>query len=378
MPCLTRLIALVALAPFAHGLGLQRGSRVRRRGVVLRAGVESALMAGARPLAPLDVKAAAVAIAARGVARVDGVVDAAAAKSLRRTILDEVDGRTSAWAVEDDRYIAGTRLRFDEAVVIDLDGGARADVLLPREDDRVGSLVRSASRRLAPVLAAAAATLPDDGAGGGGGLELVECAALVSRAGADHQPLHADFLRFDDLDLEGLDDDELAALEAELDGLDGADDDFAAAAAREVEARSGGGPGDDDDGGGAADADMPPRCVVFVYLQDCPTAAHGPTAFLPGTATAEAHEINEFGDDGALQETYGPAELATCSAGDAVVYDASVLHFGSANAVDDRVVLYFSVARAGAAAAAHAAAPGDPPPPRMREVPRVPFASLLT
>ena len=47
-----------------------------------------------------------------------------------------------------------------------------------------------------------------------------------------------------------------------------------------------------------------------------------------------------------------------------VTYDASVLHYGTANAVEgnDRMVLYFSVARAGAAAASFAVASEESPP----------------
>ena len=119
----------------------------------------------------------------------------------------------------------------------------------------------------------------------------------------------------------------------------------------------------DDDENDDASYDMPPRLVTFVYLQDCPTAAHGPTAFLPGSASAEAHLIRAVGDDEALLEAYGAAHVATVRAGDAVTYDASVLHFGTANAVEgnDRMVLYFSVARAGAAAASFAVAGEESP-----------------
>ena len=44
--------------------------------------------------------------------------------------------------------------------------------------------------------------------------------------------------------------------------------------------------------------------------------------------------------------------MATVRAGDVVVYDASVLHFGSANTVagNDRAVFYFGISRAGHAA----------------------------
>ena len=72
---------------------------------------------------------------------------------------------------------------------------------------------------------------------------------------------------------------------------------------------------------------LPPRLVTFLYLQDTPTLRHGPTIFLPGTNTAAAHE-RFYSSEGAGDAT---AVAATLNAGDAVVYDASVLHFGSAN-----------------------------------------------
>ena len=132
----------------------------------------------------------------------------------------------------------------------------------------------------------------------------------------------------------------------------------------------------DDDENDDASHDMPPRLVTFVYLQDCPTAAHGPTAFLPGSATAEAHLMRAVGDDETLVEAYGPAHIATVNAGDAVTYDASVLHYGTANAVEgnDRMVLYFSVARAGAAAASFAVA-GEELPKGLDAVDPVPLSS---
>ena len=60
--------------------------------------------------------------------------------------------------------------------------------------------------------------------------------------------------------------------------------------------------------------------------------------------------------------------LATLRAGDALMYDASVLHFGSANSVadNDRVVLYFGVSRGGAAAKC-----AGPPIPDREAVPAV-------
>ena len=88
-------------------------------------------------------------------------------------------------------------------------------------------------------------------------------------------------------------------------------------------------------------------------------------------------------------EAFGPAHIATVRAGDAVTYDASrpaanavlftyasVLHYGTANAVEgnDRMVLYFSVARAGAAAASFAMA-SEESPPGLDAVEPVPLSS---
>jgi len=99
-------------------------------------------------------------------------------------------------------------------------------------------------------------------------------------------------------------------------------------------------------------SDMPPRLVVFVYLQDVPTWKHGPTVFLPGSANAAAH-AKVLQSTGAIQPGFAGGNdaswMATCRAGDAVVYDASVLHYGAANTVagNDRVVFYFGISRGG-------------------------------
>ena len=97
---------------------------------------------------------------------------------------------------------------------------------------------------------------------------------------------------------------------------------------------------------------------------------------MPGSATAEAHLMRAVGDDDTLVEAFGAAHIATVRAGDAVTYDASVLHYGTANAVEgnDRMVLYFSVARAGAAAASFAVA-GEEPPKGLDAVDPVPLSS---
>ena len=67
---------------------------------------------------------------------------------------------------------------------------------------------------------------------------------------------------------------------------------------------------------------MPPRIVVFIFLQDVDTYAHGPTVFLPGTANAAAH-LAVLDDDGSVRagslDGRAPEWMATVRAGDAVV-----------------------------------------------------------
>jgi ectoine hydroxylase-related dioxygenase (phytanoyl-CoA dioxygenase family) len=107
------------------------------------------------------------------------------------------------------------------------------------------------------------------------------------------------------------------------------------------------------------------RLVCFVYLQDTPSAEHGATAFVPHTANAAAHGVSLnpdntariaplrafFNGDSEGVPVPSPLELATLKAGDAIIYDASVLHFGCSNEVEgnERAVFYFGVSRKDAA-----------------------------
>ena len=316
--------------------------------------LEDQLLEGATPLDAVGVAAAAAAVRDAGVARIaEPVLDRDDAAALRARILSELAARDGAWSREDRRMVPGTRLRFEEVVEIAFDDGTRSDVLLPLEDDLVKAAVAKAAALLAPAWEGAAECLPGDG----DGLELIECAALIAWPGSQHQTLHADFLRIDEMDdlddyEDGFVDDEAGN---EMDELDDELDDFI-----------------DDDAGN----DLPPRLVTFIYLQDCPTVAHGPTAFLPGSANGEAHLMNEF-DEALLVEEFAPARVATVDAGAAVIYDASVLHHATANSVsdNDRVVFYCSFARRGAAAAAYAAP--ETVPPGMAEVAPIPLERLL-
>jgi Phytanoyl-CoA dioxygenase (PhyH) len=89
-----------------------------------------------------------------------------------------------------------------------------------------------------------------------------------------------------------------------------------------------------------------PLYVVFLALQDV-TEAMGPTSFLLKTNTAKATEIFESGDMDAKDKQLVNADcrMATLKKGDAVLFDARVLHCGGANDQDDgdtRVMLNFS------------------------------------
>jgi hypothetical protein len=289
--------------------------------------IEAKLARAAVPLAA-SVDAAAD-LRSRGVARIDGVLPAVRCAALRlhcgalaERSPDPEAAKWAAWmGAADARYVPGTRLRFGDALEQRLERHRR-DVLLPVEDRLVRESLGEAAAAVRGALRGAAGCLP--GGGRGGGLELVECGLLASTFGAGHQRLHADFRR-----------DGLLGLRA---GDRGA---------------------------------MPPRLVTFVYLQDTPTVAHGPTGFLPGTATAAAHAAAVAPDGAVIADALAGAvaEVATVAAGDAVLYDASVLHWGSSNRTpaNERAIFYFGVAAAGAAAArAGPPAAGFEPAPPVR------------
>lgn len=383
----------------------QRIQRISHQQAIKASAVEDGLVGRGTPLLATPMSKAAATLRDVGVVRIDGVFDQVYCKQIRARILTLT---ASTVQTDDLAYVPGTRLRFGDAVQLPMDGSAtqhwsRNDVLLPLEDDLVADALQRATQRLRPVLADGAACLPGDAAVG---LELVELASLIARVGVGHQMLHADFRR--DCDFETI-----AALGGEP---------KPAAVPTAVPSTQ----ADDTqadkrtpaDGARASNAygQMPPRLVTFVYLQDVPSAAHGATVFLPGTANDASHEallgcsgataseppppqltpgalpapmtppksrptallrISDLtsradsarADSGAplLPEPTHPPEtttpdsgpaaaIATLRAGDAVIFDASILHFGgsmSQSTADDanRLVLYFGVARAGAAAA---------------------------
>jgi ectoine hydroxylase-related dioxygenase (phytanoyl-CoA dioxygenase family) len=84
-----------------------------------------------------------------------------------------------------------------------------------------------------------------------------------------------------------------------------------------------------------------PLYTVFIALQDV-TEDMGPTVFIPGTHTAEAHSSLRHNRDNFLaSSSYARALL---SAGDAVVMDSRLMHCGDGNiASTRRVLMYFTL-----------------------------------
>ena len=346
-----------ALAHGKSALDVARNDEVRRALTEDHGGLEAALSARAQPLVASDAAGAdgtGRALLRDGVARLDGCVTANACAALKAHVLRLRDAAAAGVSGDDGgalaRHIPGTRIALSRPMDVGF-ADRRADVLLPVEDALVYASLRRLVPRVYDALVAGAAALPPiegelsfvgaaaacgGGSGGGGGesaaaaaaappeLELIECAALIAEPGCEHQSLHADYRRSRSA---------------------------AAAAAR-----------------------MPPRLVAFLYLQDTPGREWGATHFLPGTATAEAHRRffeGEAPDD-------APVRCLTLRCGDAAVYDASVLHFGGANAVpgNTRVIFYIGAARKGEAARV-AAANGDASSPGLVAAPAIPLSSFL-
>jgi len=313
------------------------------------------------------------------------------------------DSDSSFVEMKDLAYVPGTRVRFSEAIDVGF-APARHDLLLPLEHPTVANALAEASRALKPVLEAAAAQLPrvhfppklasqlDSNQSLDSQLEVVELAALLSRPGARHQKLHGDYQR-------------LVPEEAssEVSSLVGVSAESVAEGTDESPVE---GPAE----WGLRKGKLPPRLVCFVCLQDVPSVQHGGTLFLPGTHTFAAHQLLYKGptlaanSDDSNPETMadvsaarnallscvksapiaaaaavdpsspaallegpavggissggqtnvgsGPAVCAALNCGDCLIYDASVLHWGGANVMEDfhRAVLYFGVSLPGAAA----------------------------
>lgn len=302
--------------------------------------IEERLARHAEPLvAAASREAASEALCRDGVVRIDHVLDEATCATLKCHIAKLAaaasDPESQRWAVwmgaADNRYVPGSRVRLADTVV-DVLTAERADVLLPLEDAVIADALRTAATSVQTVIHGAISALPAHVAGHAGAgadadanpenIEIVECGALYARPGAEHQALHADYRRGNVLVTKGV-------------GVGGTSN-----ATPEKDVNQ------------AVKPSMPPRLVCFVYLQDVPTHKHGPTVFLPGTANAATHS-QVFDIDGAVRagslEGREAERAALCSAGDAVIYDASVLHYGSANTVpgNERLVFYFGVSRAG-------------------------------
>ena len=93
----------------------------------------------------------------------------------------------------------------------------------------------------------------------------------------------------------------------------------------------------------------PTALVVFVALSSI-SRAMGPTTFLPGTHTADAHEVFHRQGAAAAARLVGrtEAEAPLLEWGDALVMDTRVLHCGGANrSSSERTLFYFTFRRAG-------------------------------
>lgn len=280
------------------------------------------LVRGAPGIEANDLDSAAKALAENGVVRLNGIFERTYAQQLKSHLqnLREAAFKWNDFSVSDpDKlFVPGTRLRFDTAVEVAF-AGARSDVLLPLRDPCVGHALQTACTALRPVIEECALRcLPRlEGQVGDSPLELVELASLLAFNGAGHQRVHHDYRR----------------LRA----------------------------GDDEDGDTLRRrGKMPPRLVTFLYLQDVPTVDYAPTVFLRKTATAEAHDrLDLDGSSRPAPEDLQGVCVATVQAGDAIIYDASVLHFGGANNVEghERSIFYFGFSPVGGAAALA----GEPP-----------------
>jgi hypothetical protein len=167
--------------------------------------------------------------------------------------------------------------------------------------------------------------------------EVVEVASLIVRNGSGHQSVHGDYRRFRDGD------DENEKKEESI---------------QNTNLRIG---------------KMPPRIVVFVALQDIPSNEYGATGFITGTHNSQAHgliygrgdidDTNSKNDDDLRKKarqdlildnvsTNGVRTTAGFKCGEILIYDASVLHWGGKNSIEnnDRCMLYFGVARSGSPA----------------------------
>jgi len=362
---------------------------------------QESLAASSVPLEPTALSEGARVLRSHGVARFNGIVDPATCTALRNDVLQflttsktaktntEADFNSdvsSPFVGEKDlAYVPGTRVRFKEAIDVGF-APSRHDLLLPLEHPSVAKAMAEASRALKPVLEAAAAQLPrvhhpsefasqlDSHSLDSQPLEVVELAALLSRPGARHQKLHGDYQRLvpEDVSTE-------ASTRVGRGGL------AEGAVKRPVE-----GPAEWE----LRKGKLPPRLVCFVCLQNVPTVQHGGTLFLPGTHTYAAHQLlykgpalAANGGDSNTEATAdvsaartallscvrpnpsalsnageapatginfggGPAVCAALQCGDCLIYDASVLHWGGANVMEDfqRAVLYFGVSLPGAAA----------------------------
>jgi Phytanoyl-CoA dioxygenase (PhyH) len=252
-----------------------------------------------QPPAKVDVAPYAEALRRDGVVRINSVLSEAKAQTMREWV---VNYRAESEALVRTGKVAATE-RFADVLL----RHNRCDMTLPLGPDPVmdalyGVLCRSA---VLPELLRAAFRAGGDGSSDNhGGFDdpvLYELSTLISDPGSQRQVVHPD-----------------NPILAHAGG-DGASDE---------------GSNNNNNNGATA----PVLLTCFVALQDV-TEDMGPTVYLPGTHTKEAHKQFFSGDDGgggtpspkdALLEA-NPKVLGLLRRGDCSLYDSRVLHCGSAN-----------------------------------------------
>jgi len=222
-----------------------------------------------------------------GVVRIDSVLS----KGLASELFDYIDEEKA----RSERDVAEGRARQLDRFTRVLLKSNRCDLLLPFGvgDDDDGEGERPLIMRAVDELLCEGSPMSDviESTVGGPDAELYEFSCLVSDPGSDRQVIHPDI----------------------------------AHQGKEQQKRTG------------------PLVTCFVALQDI-DATMGPSEFLPGTNTAEAHELlnNPETRDAMLAER--PTKLGLLKQGDCSIFDATTLHAGLANRSADkrRCLFYFT------------------------------------
>jgi Phytanoyl-CoA dioxygenase (PhyH) len=262
-----------------------------------------------QPPAKVDVAPYAAALRRDGVVRINSVLSEATAQTMREWV---VSYRAESEALVQSGKVAATE-RFADVLL----RHNRCDMTLPLGPNPVMDALYSVLCQSAVVpelLRVAFRTDDEDGSDNHGGIDdpvLYELSTLISDPGSQRQVVHPD-------------NPILAGGGAGRAAEDGASDD-----------------GSNNNNNNNNGATAPVLLTCFVALQDV-TEDMGPTVYLPGTHTKEAHKqfFSGDGDGGGGDGTPSPKDalleanpkvLGLLGRGDCSLYDSRVLHCGSAN-----------------------------------------------